>query len=198
MQQHVCPYTFVTNTVDVIWDKSGRNNPCFPAVDINKVQGMSTHVHCAYWRTSFSCCWMVLTAADGAPWLTAPHWHDHTSMAVSTAHWSSTLLIPEEWLCGLVHSIQQKTGLVHSRSECWMRLVPMALPSSTNASHPQTMLTKSLWFSSDSDGHSLMMPALMNSRSVNDSSQEQATSSIVVMKGLRHNQQCLHKAQINC
>ena len=80
-------------------------------------------------------CGMVLTATDGAPWLTVPHWHDHTSMAVSTAHWSRTLLIPEEWLCGLVHSIQQKTGLVHSRSKRWMRLVSMALPSSTNASH---------------------------------------------------------------
>ena len=81
-------------------------------------------------------------------------------------------LIPEEWLCGHVHSIQQKTGPVHSRSECWMRLVSMALPSSTNASHPQTMPSKSLRLSSDSDGHSLVMPPLMDSRSMNDSSQE--------------------------
>ena len=44
VQQDTCPYTCVINTVDVIWDKSGRNNPCFPAVHINKVQGMSTHV----------------------------------------------------------------------------------------------------------------------------------------------------------
>ena len=140
---------------------------------------------------------MVLTATDGAPWLTALHWHSHKSMAVSTAHWSRTLLIPEEWLCGLVHSIQQKTGLVHSRSECWMRLVSMALPSSTNASHPQTMPTKSLRLSNDSDGHFPMMPSLTDSRSMNDSSQEQATSSIVVMKGSRQNQHCLHDMQMD-
>ena len=157
------------------------------------------HVHCACWRrTSHSSCGMVLMATDGAPWLTMPHWHDHTSMVVSTAHWSRTLLIPEEWLCGLVHSIQQKTGLVNSRSECWMRLVSMALLSSTNASHAQTTPNKSLRLSSDSDGHSLMMPSLTDSRSMNDSSQEQATSSIVVMKGLRHNQHCLHDSQMDC
>ena len=141
-------------------------------------QHQHQHMHCVCWRrTSHSSCGMVLTATDGAPWLTAPHWHDRTSMAVSTAHWSRTLLIPEEWLCGLMHSIQQKTGLVHSRSECWMRLVSMALPSSTNASHAQTMPSKSLRLSSNSDGHSLMMPSLMDSRSMNDSSQEQTISS---------------------
>ena len=162
-------------------------------------QHQHQHVHCACWRrTSHSSCGMVLMATDGTPWLTVPHWHDHTSMAVSTAHWSRTLLIPEEWLCGLVHSVQQRTGLVHSRSKCWMRLVSMALPSSTNASHPQTMLTKSLRLSSDSDGHSLIMPSLTDSRGMNDSSQEQATSSTVVMKGLRLNQHRLHDMQMDC
>ena len=43
---------------------------------------------------------MILTATDDVPWLTVPHWHDHMTVAVSTAHWSKTLLIPEEWLCG--------------------------------------------------------------------------------------------------
>ena len=86
---------------------------------------------------------MIPTATDDAPWLTMPHWHDHTTVVVSTAHWSKTLLIPEEWLCGCVHCTQQKTGLVHSRSECWMRPVPMALPFSTDASRAQTMLTRS-------------------------------------------------------
>ena len=56
---------------------------------------------------------MILMATDDAPWLTAPHWHNHMTVAVSTAHWSKTLLIPEEWLCGCTHCIQQKTGLVH-------------------------------------------------------------------------------------
>ena len=37
----------------------------------------------------------------------------HTSMVVSTAHWSSTLVIPEEWHCGHVHCTQHKTGHVH-------------------------------------------------------------------------------------
>ena len=64
----------------------------------------------------------------------------------------------------------------------------MALPSSTNASHAQTMPTKSLRLSSDSDGHTLMVPSSTDSRSMNNSSQEQATSFIVVMKGLRQNQ----------
>ena len=31
---------------------------------------------------------------------------------VSTAHWSKTLLIAEEWLCGHVHCAKQKTGHV--------------------------------------------------------------------------------------
>ena len=91
--------------------------------------------------TSQSSCGMVLTATD-APWLTAPHWHDYTTVAVSTAHWSKTLQIPEEWLCGHVHCMKQKTGLVHSRSECWMRLVPMALPSFKNTFQTQTMLSR--------------------------------------------------------
>ena len=38
----------------------------------------------------------------------------------------------------------------------------------------------------------------MDSRNMNDSSQEQATSSIVVMKGLRQNQQRLHDTQMDC
>ena len=107
---------------------------------------------------------MEQTATDDAPWLTVPHWHDHTTVAVSTAHWSKTLLIPEEWLCGCVHCTQQKTGHVHSRSECWMRLVPMAPPFSTDASRAQTMLSKSLQLSNGSDGHILMMPCPKDSR----------------------------------
>ena len=87
-----------------------------------------------------------------------------------------------------VHCTQQKTGLVHSRSECWMRLVPMPLPSSTNAFQTQTMLSRLLVLSNGSDGHTLTMPSLKDSRGSRDSSQEQATSSILVMTGLRHNQ----------
>ena len=83
---------------------------------------------------------------------------------MSIAHWSKTLLIPEEWLCGCAHCTQQKTGLVHSRSKCWMRLVPMALPFSTDASRAQTMHSRSLQLSNGSDGHILMMPCLKDSK----------------------------------
>ena len=128
-------------------------------------QHQHQHVHCVCWRgTSQSSCGMILTATDDAPWLTMPHWHHHTTVAVSTAHWSKTLLIPEEWLCGHKHCTQQKTGLVHSRSECWMRLVPMPLLFSTNASHAQTILSRSLHLSDGSDGHTLMMPSLKDSK----------------------------------
>ena len=47
------------------------------------------------------CYGMVLMATDGAPWLTVPHWHNRTSTAVSTAHWSRTLLIPEATQMGI-------------------------------------------------------------------------------------------------
>ena len=147
------------------------------------------HVHCVCWRgTSQSSCGMVLMATDDAPWLTVPHWHDHTTVAVSTAHWSKTLLIPEEWLCGHVHCTQQKTGLVHSRSECWMRLVPMALSSFKNAFQTQTMLSRSSQLSNGSDWHTLMMPCQKDSKSMSLFSQQQATSSLLMTTGLRHNQ----------
>ena len=77
---------------------------------------------------------MIPTATDDAPWLTVPHWHDHTTVAVSIAHWSKTLLIPEEWLCGCVHCIQQKTG--HTDIHACMRwlvcndIIPKAIPLS--------------------------------------------------------------------
>ena len=54
--------------------------------------------------------------------------------------------------------------------------------------HTQTMLSRSLVLSNGSDGHILMMPSLKDSRGSRDSSQEEATSSIMVMTGLRHNQ----------
>ena len=157
------------------------------------------HMHCVCWRgTSQSSCGMIPTATDDAPWLTVPHWHDHMTVAVSTAHWSKTLLIPEEWLCGDVHCTQQKTGLVHSRSECWMRLVPMPLPFSTDAFQTQTMLSRSLQLSNGSDGHLLMMPSLKDSKGSRVSSQEEAASFHVVMTGWIHNQHHCRDMQMDC
>ena len=77
---------------------------------------------------------------------------------------------------------------MHSRSECWMRLVPMAPPFSTDASRAQTTLSRSLQPSNGSDGHILMMPSLKDSRGSRDSSQEEAASFHVAMTGWRHNQ----------
>ena len=45
-----------------------------------------------------------------------------------------------------------------------MRLVPMPLPFSTDASRAQTMPNKSLQLSNGSDGHILMMPSLKDSK----------------------------------
>ena len=68
-----------------------------------------------------------------------------------------------------------------------MRLMPMALPSSTDAFQTQTMLTKSVVLSKGSDGHVLTMPSLKDSKSMSLFSQQQATSSTLGMTGLRHN-----------
>ena len=79
-----------------------------------------------------------------------------------------------------------------------MRLVPMPLPSSTNALQAQTMPTKSWWLSNGSDGHILTMPSLIHSISLSDFSQQQATSSIVVMTGWRHNHHHIHNTCTRC
>ena len=73
-----------------------------------------------------------------------------------------------------------------------MRLVPMLLHSSTNTLQAQTMPTKSWRLSNGSDGHILTMPSLIHSISLSDFSQQQATSSIVVMTGWRHNHRHIH------
>ena len=62
------------------------------------------------------------------------------------------------------YCMKQKTGLVHWWSEWWMRLVPMALPFSTDASRAPIMLNRSLQLSNGSDGHILTMPSLKDSR----------------------------------
>ena len=118
-------------------------------------------------------------------------------MVVSTANWSNILQNAKEWLCGHVHCAKQKTGLVHSRSKCWTRLVPMVLPSSTNTFQTQTMLSRSLVLSKGSDGHVLMMSCLKDSKSMSLFSQQQATSSILVMTDLRHNQHHMDKVLNN-
>ena len=43
-----------------------------------------------------------------------------------------------------------------------------------------------------------MGPSLMDTRSMNNSSQEQATSSLAVMKGLSQNQHCPRDTQMDC
>ena len=57
-----------------------------------------------------------------------------------------------------------------------------------DASHAQTMLSRSLVLSNGSDGHILMMPCLKDSKSMSLFSQQQAIPSMMVMTGLRHNQ----------
>ena len=99
---------------------------------------------------SFSCLSFILGLSS---WQQVAQW-------LTVSHLSKTLLIAEEWLCGHVHCVIYKTGLVHSRSECWLRLVPMPLPSFTNASRAQIMPSKSLVLSNGSDGDILMMPSL--------------------------------------
>ena len=92
------------------------------------------HVHCVCWRgTSQSSCGMILTVSDDAPWLTVPHWHDHTTVAVSTAHlvkdiadckrvalWTCALCKTEDWACALKKRVLDETGanataLLHRR-----------------------------------------------------------------------------------
>ena len=107
---------------------------------------------------------------------------------LTVTHWLSTLQIAEKWLLWKHALCETETGLVDSRSECWMRLVPMALPSSTDAFQTQTMFSKSLVLSNGSDRHILMMPSLNDSRGMSLFSQQQTTPSFVVMRGWRHNQ----------
>ena len=75
--------------------------------------------------------------------------------------------------------------------------MPMALPSSTNTFQTQTMLSRSLVLSKGSDGHVLMMSCLKDSKSMSLFSQQQATSSILVMTDLRHNQHHMDKVLNN-
>ena len=65
---------------------------------------------------------MMLTATDDAPWLTIPHWHDHTTVAVNcplvkdiadsrrVALWMRALYSTEDWACALKKRVLDETG----------------------------------------------------------------------------------------
>ena len=97
------------------------------------------------------------------------------------ALWTRALYSTEDWACALKKRVLDETGVngtafLHKRIPC------------TNHAHQIIAAFKQLRWAFPDDA----------SRSMNDSSQEQATSSIVVMKGLRHNQHCLHDMQMDC
>ena len=100
------------------------------------------------------------------------------------ALWTRALYSTEDWACALKKRVLDETGVngtafLHKRIPC------------TNHAHQIIAAFKRLRWAYPDD-------ALTDSRSMNDSSQEQATSSIVVMKGLRQNQHCLHDTQMDC